>query len=208
VGVVGNVRHTGITTDPEPAIYVPFQQMPSNGMWVMIHTSGDPTTLAQPVTAAVHAINPLQPVAEMRPLSSVPAAALARPRLVMLLLTGFAAAALFLAALGIYGTISYSVAQRAREMGIRMALGARGRDVVALVVREGMVMVAGGLAAGVVVALAGSRVMRGILAGVGATDAVTYAAVSGFLVLIALLACWIPARRAGGVDPIVSLKND
>jgi putative ABC transport system permease protein len=136
------------------------------------------------------------------------AGVLARPRVNALLLAGFAAIALVLAALGIYGVIAYSVVQRTRELGIRMALGARPADVLRLVLRQGMAPVLAGLALGLGGAAAASRVLRGLLYGVGGTDPITYAGVATFLAAVALLASYLPARRAATADPVVALRDE
>ena len=136
------------------------------------------------------------------------AGTLARPRVNALLLGGFAATALMLAAFGIYGVIAYGVVQRTRELGIRMALGARSEDVLRLVLRQGMGPVLGGLALGLGGAAVASRVLRGLLYGVGGTDPITYAVVAAFLAAVALVASYLPARRAATADPVVALRKE
>jgi len=175
---------------------------------VAIRTEGDPLALVPAVKRAVTAIDPGLALSGIETMESRVAGALARPRVNAIVLAGFAATALLLAALGIYGVIAYGVVQRTRELGIRMALGARGDEVVRLVLRGALVPVVGGVGLGLVGALAAGRVLRSLLYGVPATDPVTFAAVTGFLLLVALLASWTPARRAARSDPMIALRQE
>jgi len=208
VGVVGDVRQEGPAAAAYPQIYVPLAQVSGRSLLIALRTSGDPLALTPALKRAIAGIDPSLAVGRVATMDERVAAALARPRVNALLLGGFAVTALVLAALGIYGVIAYGVAQRTRELGIRMALGARSDDVLRLVLRQGMAPVLAGLALGLGGAAVGSRVLRGLLFGVGGTDPVTYAGVAGFLAAVALLASYLPARRAALADPVAALRND
>jgi len=160
------------------------------------------------VRQAVWAVDKDQPVSNVRTMDQVLAAAISRERFQMLLLGLFAALALVLACVGLYGVISYGVAQRTHEIGVRMALGAQPRDVLRLVIRQGMVLTLAGLLIGTAGALAATRVMTELLYGVMPTDAITFISVGALLVLVALLACYVPARRATKVDPLIALRYE
>jgi putative ABC transport system permease protein len=205
--VVGSVREMGPAEDPSPAIYRAYAQMPTNQMTLVLRSLGDPHVLAAAAAAVVRDIDPTQPVAELRTMDRVVADTVARPRLILFLLGGFAGVALLLAALGLYGIISYAVAQRRHEIGVRVALGAQPGDVLGLVVRQGMRLTVRGLAVGLVAALASTRVMASLLFGVGTTDLPTLVGVSAFLAAVALLASYLPARRASRVDPMTALRG-
>lgn len=208
VGVVGNVREMGLDEEPSPAIYWSYRQMPSGQLNLVLRTAGDPTALANAAQAVVREIDPNQPVAEVRTMEQVVSGTVSRPRFNLMLLGGFAAASLLLAALGLFGVISYSVAQRRQELGVRVALGATSRDVLRLVVGEGMGLTVAGLVVGLVAAIVLTRIMTSMLHGVSPTDPLTLAVVSAFLALVALLASYLPARRATRVDPMVALRNE
>jgi putative ABC transport system permease protein len=208
VGVVGNVREMGPKEDPSPAIYRPYAQMPMPQMTLLVRSVGDPLTLASATTAAIREIDPNQPVAEVQAMDRLLANTVARPRLVVYVLGGFAGVALLLAALGLYGIVSYSVTQRRREIGVRVALGAQRRDVLRPILREGMVLTLCGLAVVLAGSVAATRVMQSLLFGVDATDPVTLAGVAFFLTATALAASYLPARRATRLDPVVALRMD
>jgi putative ABC transport system permease protein len=208
VGVVGSIREMGPREQPSPAIYRPYAQMPVPQMTLVMHTAGDPLALATAATAAVREIDPNQPVADVQPLARVADNTVAQPRLILYVLAGFTGAALLLAGLGLYGVVSYSVAQRQQEIGVRVALGAQRADVLRPILREGLVLTAGGLAGGLVAAFAFTRVMQALLFGVEPTDPLTLAAVSLFLGIVALVASYIPARRATRLDPVVALRSE
>ena len=208
VGVVGSVRQSGPTEDAAPALYRPFAQMPTPEFSVVVRTDGEPMALAEAATAAVREIDANQPVAAVRTMAQVAADTVARPRFNLYMLGGFAAVALLLAGLGLYGIISYSVAQRKQEIGVRVALGARRSDVLRLVAREGATLTALGLAIGIAAALASTRVLQGMLFGVSGTDPVTLGGVALFLGLVALLASVVPGHRAARVDPMVALRAE
>jgi putative ABC transport system permease protein len=171
-------------------------------------TSGTPAALAPSVRGAVLSIDPDQPVFNIKTMDDILAASVATRRISMLLLSGFAGLALLLAALGVYGLISYSIAQRTHEIGLRMALGATGRDVLKLVLRQGMSLVLVGVTLGLASAFALTRVMSSLLYEVSASDPVTFIGVALLLIAVALVACLIPARRAMKVDPMVALHYE
>jgi putative ABC transport system permease protein len=208
VGVVGDVRQAGLQIDPRPQVYVPQAQHPHGNQSFVLRTAGDPRSSIAAARAAVYAIDRDQPVSRVRPMSWIVAESVAGRRFNMVLLGMFAALALVLAAVGIYGITSYSVAQRTREMGLRMALGAQRGTVLALVLREAGALALVGLAAGLVLAFATTRVMASLLFGVGATDPATFATVTAALAFISLFAAWVPGRRATQVDPMVALRTE
>ena len=208
VGVVGDVRQDGAMSPAYPQIYVPFAQLSSRSMLVVLRTAGDPLALAPAVKQALAAVDPSLALGRVATMDDRVADTLARPRVNALLLAGFAASALMLAALGIYGVIAYSMIQRTRELGIRMALGARAEDVLRLVLRQGMAPVLAGLALGLGGAAVASRVLRGLLYGVASTDPATYLAVAVFLSAVALVASYLPARKASLADPVDALREE
>ena len=211
VGVVGDVRQVGLYGEQLSELYAPYAQ--ERRSWLaprdlVVRTRGDAASLAAQVREAVWAVDKDQPVSNIRTMDQVLAAAISRERFQMLLLSRFAALALVLACVGLYGVISYAVAQRTHEIGVRMALGAQPRDVLALVVRQGMALTFAGLLLGIVGGLAVTRVMSELLFGVTTTDAVTFMSVAGLLVVVAFLACYVPARRATKVDPLTALRYE
>src|SRR3954465_1651455 len=209
VGVVGNVRHLALETAPRPEIYQP----PGPGMWpvvfVAVRTAPEnPLTLLPAVQQAVWSVNKSVPLGNPRSMNDIIARTLLQKRFTMLLLSIFAGAALLLAAIGLYGVISYSVAQRTRELGIRIALGAQRSDVLRQILRQGMTLVAGGLMLGVAASLGLTRLIASLLYGISASDPITFFLLSAALVFVAFIACWLPARRASAVDPIVALHAE
>jgi putative ABC transport system permease protein len=208
VGVAPDVRHEGLETGPKPEMYVPDRQGPEREMNLVIRAAVDPASLATSARGAVYAIDPDQPVVNIKPMSRLLADSVAKPRFNFLLLTVFAAVALILTVTGVYGVMSYAVAQRTREMGIRLALGARGKDVLKLVIGQGMKPVGAGVALGLAGAFALTRVMEALLFGVSATDPAVFVGVAALLAAVALLACYLPARRATKVDPVVALRTE
>lgn len=206
IGVVGDIRHRALEVEPYAAQYFPTRQ--AGGMNLVIRTQGDPLSLAPAVRREVQAMDPDQPVATIRTMEDWIARSVATPRYRTMLLGLFAALAMVLAATGIYGVLSYSVAQRTHEIGVRMALGARHADVLGLVVRQGMLLVAIGLALGLTGAFALTRVMESLLFGVTAKDPITFVIVAGLLSVVALIACYVPARRATKVDPLTALRYE
>lgn len=208
VGVVGNVKQESITADVTPEIFVPFGQMPMNGITLFVRTKGDPANLAQALRSEVFAIDKNQPVYDVQTLDQRVLQTIAVSRSLMLLFSGFAFVALVLACVGTYGIISYSVSQRTREIGIRMALGARAIDVLRMVLKNGMTLVLAGIVIGIAGALALTRFLTTLLFGVTPTDTFTFVVVSVALICVAVVACLIPARRATKVDPLEALRYE
>jgi putative ABC transport system permease protein len=208
VGIVGNVRHSGLHVDPRPQAYVPQAQEATGDQTFVLRTAGDPARLIKDARAAVSAVDPNQPVARVRTMEQMVAESVAGRRFNMVLLGAFAILALVLAAVGIYGITSYSVAQRTREMGLRMALGAKPGTVLRMILREAGWLALIGLAAGLVLAVATTRVMASLLFGVPATDPATFVAVAVGLAAVSFLAAYLPGRRATRVDPMVAFRAD
>lgn len=207
VGVVGNVRQYGLDQEVRPELYVSHAQFPADAMTVVLRTAGEPSALAGAIRREVRQLDPNLPIEEFTTLGEVVSGSVAQPRFYMALLTLFAAVALLLAAIGIFGVMSYSVAQRTREIGVRMALGARAEDVLRLVVRRALWLALGGLALGLLGALALSRILRSLLYDVGTTDPLTFTVVPLVLMSVAALASYLPARRATRVDPMTALRH-
>jgi putative ABC transport system permease protein len=208
VGIVGDVKHLKLEEPPKPEMYVPYAQNPWGFMTVVLRTSVSPDNLASAVRNEVWKVDKGQPVDNVLTLNQVLYESVAQPRLYMLLLALFAALAIVLSATGIYGVMSYIVSQRTHEIGVRLALGARPNDVLKLVVRQGMLVVLVGVVLGLLISFALTRTMSGLLYGVSATDFATYAEVFLLLLGVAFLACYLPARRATKVDPLIALRNE
>ena len=208
IGVVSDTRHLSLDDQPQPRAYDLFGQHGGRAMFVVARVAGDPASLAGAVRAEVRQLDAEAPVYEMTTLEELVARSAATRRFSMSLIGALALIALALAAVGVYGVINYSVSQRTREIGIRMALGARGRDVIKLVIGQGLRLTLIGVACGLTAALALTRLMRSLLFGVSATDPVTFVGVAALLTFVALLACWIPARRAAKVAPLMALRHE
>jgi putative ABC transport system permease protein len=208
VGIVGDVKDAGLSEPDPPQLYMPLRQWPIGSMSIVVKTASAPASLTEAIRTQVYSVDPTVPVSNVRTLDEVVSRSISQPRFYMLLLGVFAVLALTLAAIGIFGVLSYAVSQRTREIGIRMALGAQGRTVVGLVVRQAMTLVAIGLAAGTIAARFLSQTLTKMLFGVGPTDPATFAAVAVLLAAVALLASYLPARRATRVDPIVALRAE
>lgn len=210
VGIVGNVRHEGLDAQQKLQVYVPESQWfdPDSDMVLTIHTSGDPTAITSSVRQAVWSVNRNVRITEVATMNQVIGTTLSPRRFPMMMFGLFALAALLLAALGLYGVLAYAVAQRTTEIGIRMALGARPREVLRMILRQGMFMVGFGVAAGIAGALALRSLLTGFLFEVKATDPSTLIFAALVLILVAMLACLIPARRATKVDPLVALRYE
>jgi putative ABC transport system permease protein len=206
IGVVGDIRHSALENSPAPAMYMPTQDGPSTNL--VIRAQGDLSNLAAAVRREVKAIDPDQPVAAVKTMDEWLTTSVSAPRYRTSLLGLFALVALILASTGIYGVMSYSVAQRTHEIGVRMALGAGRFHVLRLVVRQGMGLVGIGVVLGLIGAVALTRVMSSLLFEVTPKDPLTFTAVAAFLTLVALVACYIPARRATKVDPLVALRYE
>jgi putative ABC transport system permease protein len=208
VAVVRDTKPRELAGEPVAEMYMPYAQQPEPNMALMIRTAGSPDAVAAAVRREVLALDPGQPVYSVRTLPAVMSEAVATPRFRTFLLGVFAALALVLALVGIYGVMSYAVTQRTHEFGVRMALGAQGKDVLKLVVGHGMALALAGVLLGLVASFALTRVLAGLLYGVTPTDPLTFACVSLLLVAVALLACYVPARRAARVDPMVALRYE
>jgi putative ABC transport system permease protein len=208
VGVVGDLYYRGGAADAAPTIYTPFAQTPFLWSYVMVRTTGDPRSLTATLRSLVPSVDSRLTAANIRPMRDVLVDSVAEPRLTMMLTAGFGLLALLLAGVGIYGVISYTVAQRTREIGIRRALGARVSDVLRLVVGEGLALAAIGVALGLAGAAAMMQWTATLLVGVTARDPLTYAGVGLILLTIAALASWVPARRAIRVEPVTALRHE
>jgi predicted permease len=207
VGVVGDVRGTRIDGEPDPAMYFHYRQFGWATMTLTLRAA-DVESLTAAVRAKVGALDAEQPVFDVQPLDDVVARASAEPRLNAGLLGLFALLALLLAAIGIYGVMSFAVEQRTNEIGVRMALGAQTADVLRLIVGQGLWLIGAGIAAGVLGALAATRVLGSLLFETSPTDPVTFLAVVVVLAAVALLSCYLPARRAMRVDPMQALRHE
>jgi putative ABC transport system permease protein len=208
VGVVKSVRHMGLDDDLHPEIYWPVAQFPWSNLTLVVRTNGDPLNFVGAVRDQVQAIDKDQPISNIHTMDELLARTVSQPRFNLILLAIFAGIALLLAAIGIYGVVSYLVAERTHEIGIRMALGAQTRDVLKLVVSQGLTLALTGVAIGLITALGLTRLMKSLLFGVGTTDPLTFVVIALLLIIIALLACWTPARRAAKVDPLLSLRQE
>jgi len=209
IGVVGDVKSSRLDAETSAQIYVPYAQDAGwGGLSLAVRTTGEPETLTAAVRGAVLSIDKNQPVYDIKTMDDVLSASVANNRLVVLLFGLFALLALLLATVGIYGVMSYSVAQRTHEIGIRMALGAQPSDVLRLILRQGLALTLAGVGLGLAGSFALSRLLASQLFGVSATDPVTFGALSLLLTAVALVACYIPTRRAMKVDPMVALRNE
>ena len=208
VGVVGDVHHGGLDAAPDPTMYVPYRQDVFSAMWVMVKTQGDPAPMAGAARLAVREVDRSLPAFSMTPLADVVSESVAQRRFSMLLLGLFAVVALFLAAVGLYGVVAYMVSQRTQEIGLRMAIGAQRRDVLRMVLGSGMKLATIGVVIGVAGALAMASFVASMLFGVTPFDPVSYGATAGVLLAVAAMACYVPARRAMMVDPLVALRQD
>jgi putative ABC transport system permease protein len=215
VGVVGDVRHTSLEADAEPHVYLPYHQTHrdplvwlTQNQFLVVRTMGAPLAMAEAVRRELQAVDSTVAAADIRASGYYLDAATAARRFSLELLGGFAGLALVMAAIGIYGVVSYTVAQRTREIGVRIALGAEMRDIVGMVLGEGVKRTVVGVGLGLAGALAASHAVRGLLYGVGATDPVTYAAVIALLLGVTIVACLLPAWRAARVSPLVALRGD
>jgi putative ABC transport system permease protein len=208
VGVVGDVKHFTLKEEARPMIYQPIAQDCWHRMSVVARTAGEPLAVARAVQEAVWQVAPDQPVARVRPMEVWLAESVSVERFSAWLLLSIASIGLLLAAIGLYGVLSYVMGQRTHEIGVRMALGAQVADVLGLVMRQGIKLAAIGLVAGFLAALAVGRAIHGLLYQMSVTDPLTYVLVLVVLALTALLACWFPARRAAKVDPMEALRYE
>jgi putative ABC transport system permease protein len=208
VGVVGDVRHDGLDSEPKPELYLPHQQNSWSWGVFVVRTAVEPAGLAGPVRGEIMAVDRDQPVVDVKPLAQLISESVAQPRFYALLVGAFSAVGLTLAVVGIYSVISYAVTERTHEIGVRMALGASPGDVRRLMIRHGMTYALAGIAAGTVGALAAARYLSAQLFGVSSTDSFVFAAVPLLVACVALAACYVPARRATKVDPLVALRHE
>ncbi|HEX8679027.1 MAG TPA: FtsX-like permease family protein, partial [Chthoniobacterales bacterium] len=208
VGVVGDVKYDGLETPTAPAFYLPFGQSPFRQMSLVISTTLPTSSVVASVRGEVRALDAEIPVAKVSTIEQRVSESVAQPRFRTFLIGVFSAVAMLLAAIGIYGVVAYSVSQRTREIGIRMALGAQPRDVLQLAVRQGMSLTLAGIVLGVIGALGLTRLTANLLFGVGASDPATFVSISVLLAVVALLACYIPARRAARVNPMTALAHE
>jgi len=212
VGIVGDVKEMGLEAPAKPEMFFPYQQM-GGTLWniprdLIVRTTGDPLSITPALRQAIWSVDSSQPISNIRTMDEILAEEVAQRRVGMTMLVAFATLALLLASLGIYGVISYSVTQRTQEIGIRMALGASRGDVLRLVMTDGLRLAATGVAIGLGAAFAMTRLMAGLLYGVSASDPRTLAVVTVLLTAVALLACYVPARRATKVDPMIALRYE
>lgn len=218
VGVVAPVRHSQVAGNESSAegvigaakgvYYYPLYQEDSPAAFLIARTHGDPTALAATIREAVHAVDPGQPISDVKSMDQRVTLSLGPRRSAVALLTVFAVMALTLAAVGLFGLVRYNVTQRTQEIGVRMALGASPKDVLKMILGEGLRLALFGVGGGLVAAFALTRVMGGLLYGVSATDPLTFTAMAVLLTLVALFASWLPARRATRVDPLVALRYE
>ncbi|HZG54139.1 MAG TPA: ABC transporter permease [Pyrinomonadaceae bacterium] len=208
VGVVGDVRQSGLDEEPYAQVYRSYLQAPRRALTVIVRTAGAPLNMLDPLRGQIRALDRQQPLYNARTVEQVINDSIARPRFNMLLITILAVVAMILATVGIYGVVSYMVTQRTHEIGIRMALGARPLDVFRMVLRQGLLLAVLGVGSGLVAAFALTRLLSSLLYDVRSTDIVTFAGVSALLTAVVLLACYIPARRATKVDPMVALRYE
>jgi putative ABC transport system permease protein len=208
VGVVGDVKSLSLDAPIELNVYVPYWQFPMQTPTLLVRTAGNPANLAAALFSEVRALNKNLPAPKVQTMNDRLSEVLAQPRFQTLLLTLFGVVTLILVSAGIYGVVSYSVAQRTHEIGVRMALGAQKADVLILVLRRGMALTGVGVMMGLLVALALTRLLKSLLFGVSASDPITYLLASIVLAAVSLLACYLPARRATEVDPMVALRHE
>jgi putative ABC transport system permease protein len=208
VGVVGDVKHRNLWQSPDPESYVPYDQTPIGGMDVVVRADGDPMALLPALRAQVLALDPELPIYKAKRMEDYVAASIAQRRFTSLLCAIFAGAGLLLAIVGLFGVMSYSVVQRTHEIGVRVAVGAEKTDILRLILKEGMIITSVGLAVGLVGTLALSSILKSQLYGVTATDPFTFLGVAIALALVALVACYLPARRATLVNPLVALRYE
>ena len=209
VGVVGAIKHAGLADPARETVYFPYTQYPrSPSMSFAVRTSSDPLALAGTVRSRVWALDPNQPVSDIHPMPELVWKSIARQRLNMVLLSIFAAVALVLAVVGIYGIVSYVVVQRNREIGIRMALGASPSNIFRLILGQALVLALIGVGLGLLLSVALTRLMAGLLFGVNATDPLTFITLTLFLMAIIIVASFFPARRAMQVSPVVAIADE
>jgi predicted permease len=208
VGIVGHVRHEGLDSDPWPQVYWPYQQRTQDRMAMVVRTAADPSSLAEPLRAAIREVDPEQPLYDVRPMTDVLERTLQGPRLNTVLFGAFAGLALLLASVGLYGVVSYLTAQRRREFGVRMAVGATAAGIARLVLHEGLRRAAAGLLAGLVLSAWAAQALTSMLHGVGPLDAGTYLSAAALMGVVVSTATVVPAWRAARTDPTLVLRQD
>jgi len=208
VGVVGNVRHAGPEVEPAPELFLPTPQDVNGDMTLVVRTAAEPEVLVAAVRDTVRAVDPSVTLYRVRTIAGVMSEHLAPRRLAMLLVAGFGALALGLALLGIYGVMSYTVTERVPEIGVRLALGADSAGILRMIVADGLRLAVPAVLAGVGGAVAVTRLARAMLFDVSPTDPVTFATVAAAIGAVSLLACYLPARRASRVDPLVAIRAE
>jgi predicted permease len=207
IGVVGAIKRKGLTANAEPQYYLPYAQALITNPYLAIRTSGDPAGIESDLRAVVRAMDKTVPVYQVSPLEDYVSRSAAQPRFQTFLLTCFAGIALTLAAIGLYGLLSYMVAQRTLEIGLRMALGAQRSDVLRMIVRRGLTLALMGVATGVAIAALATRLISGMLFGIRPTDPVTFAATAGVFLVVSIASSGVPAYRAARMDPMTSLRE-
>jgi putative ABC transport system permease protein len=208
VGVVADMKNAGLDRPAGTELFIPYLQSPVRTAYLVLRTRGDPLSMMGAIRGQIRDLDRALPISQVRDMSEVMASARSRPRFLTMLLTLFSSVSLVLAALGIYGVISFSVAQRTNEIGVRMALGARSFDVVRLVGVAGIRLALAGTAIGALGAFSVTRTLSGLLFGVSSVDPLTFVAMAAMLIAVTLLACYIPARRASKVDPLIALRYE
>lgn len=208
VGVAGVVKQYGLDTDTRMVLYYPQKQTGGRTMYVVVRTTSDAANATSAIVGAVHSLNPDAPVFDISTMEKRLYSSLARQRFSMSLLAAFAGFALLLASIGLYALLSYMVIQGTRDIGIRIALGAQQRDILGMIVRQGLGLTLIGVAVGLFGAFGLAQLMASLLYGVSPTDLPTFGGVAAMLTLVAFLACYIPARRAARVDPLTALRYE
>jgi putative ABC transport system permease protein len=208
VGIVSNVKYSGLDAAADDAVYRPFKQQPWVAPFLVVRTAIDPQGLVPTLGREIAAADRSTVVSDIRPLTSIVSDAAAQPRFRAVLLATIAGLAFTMAIVGLYGVVAYSVAQRTKEIGIHMALGAHRSDVLRMVLREGLILAGAGVAGGLVISFAATRALAGLVYGIAPTDPVSYALASVSLLTIAALASYLPARRATRVDPLIALRHE
>jgi len=208
IGIVGNVRYDSLVDEAPPAVYFPHPDLAYPFMTLVVRTDGDPAAIAPAIQREIRGLDPNQPVSDVRTMNQVMSEWVARSRFNTLLLGLFAGLATLLSAVGIFGVMNYSVALRTRELGLRLAVGAQPRQVLLLVLKQGLGLTVVGVVLGLAAAFALTRLLSGLLFGVAAVDVTTFASISLLLVIVSLLACYLPARRAMRIDPLSALRYE